>query len=347
MLAPAEALISLMLAQAGVQPGGAGVHDGHVAAAAAAGATNPAATLSSPFHLHFVALATLTALEAADAPDATVARDALRVLDDVRCVLALRERAATDPAAADGLCGETGAVFRTPGWDSVLGAMVEARLARGLLSSQKGNGHGQQQQLLAAPTEEQVSAHGGSGSASGQAHESATSPPPAANSTIQTRGQARQAGRTGGLGLSEQQSLQHLADLAVGAGHANRNGNGQDNANGGSSGGTGNGNTKAGDSGSGGGRRGSNANASGGPRKAGAAKTNGETGTDEGVGDGEGDGDIGGEGVETGPDAEGEGVSGGMGVGVGVGVGEGESELVMIDFTRLTRRGYLNVLAGL
>ncbi|KAK2740176.1 Glucose-responsive transcription factor [Onygenales sp. PD_40] len=113
---------------------------------------------SSPFHIHFLALAVVTLLEVTDLPD--LANDAWESLEKALQVISQREKYSAT-------AGEFENIFATPSWDSCIHAFVQAKLSK-------------------------VKAGGAQGGPAG-------SGPPL-------------------VGPTEQRSLQHLADLAVGAG---------------------------------------------------------------------------------------------------------------------------------
>ncbi|KAI5296116.1 Glucose-responsive transcription factor [Ascosphaera acerosa] len=143
----------------------------------------------SPFDVHVLSLAALTLLELTDHPAQSFKKDAWSSLGKLRAVLDARSR-----LAAAAACAESGrsSIFRTPGWDASIVNLILAKassdpVAAVALADSAGS---------VPPT---------------------TAPAPQADAG--TTGPADIAGSGGGNADQEsEQSLQHLADLAVGAG---------------------------------------------------------------------------------------------------------------------------------
>lgn len=145
--------------------------------------------LATPFDIHSLALASMTLLEASVLPEyATECWDALDKLEEI-----LDRRSKRTSTNASGNL-EFHDVFATPGWDHKIRIFLEWRRAKAQESQLQGS---------ASP----VAATGKSEPAGGTTTTTGSS----------TTGAGAGAAAAAPLGPNEQRSLQHLADLAVGA----------------------------------------------------------------------------------------------------------------------------------
>lgn len=136
--------------------------------------------IPSPIDIYSLSLAVITLLEASKLP--LCAEFCWKVLGDVEQILDRR-------AQANNTAGEFEDLFSTPQWDQQLRAWIAAEKSSHVPNKENTTTEG---------TENQSSTHNGTSATNNANNNTASSSQPP-------------------LGLNEQRSLQHLADLAVGA----------------------------------------------------------------------------------------------------------------------------------